>query len=206
MNKIEFCFDFGSPTAYFAWNMLRRLKETCGTEIVWHPMLLGGVFKATGNVSPVSISAKAVFMNADLNRFAGKYGIDYTFNSHFPINTLVLMRGAAGLLNDDRFDTYVTAVYEAIWKDNQNMGEMDVAGKVLVDAGFDPAEFMAMVSDDAVKETLKSLTEDAVQRGVFGAPTMFVGDDMYFGQDRMHFVAEAVGANICDVAPNYIKS
>jgi 2-hydroxychromene-2-carboxylate isomerase len=206
MNKIEFCFDFGSPTAYFAWNLLRRLKDSHGTEIIWHPMLLGGVFKATGNVSPVSISAKAVFMNADLERFAGKYGIDYTFNSHFPINTLVLMRGAAGLLIDDRFDAYVTAVYEAIWKDNLNMGEMDVAGKVLVDAGFDPAEFMAMVSDAAVKDRLKSLTEDAVQRGVFGAPTMFVGDDMYFGQDRMHFVAEAVGANICDIAPDYIKS
>jgi 2-hydroxychromene-2-carboxylate isomerase len=206
MNKIEFCFDFGSPTSYFAWQILRRIADKSDTEIVWHPMLLGGVFKATGNVSPVSIPAKGAYMGADMQRFADKYDINYTFNEHFPINTLVLMRGAAGLMDDERFDAYVTAAYNSIWADNKNMGDIEVAGQVLVDAGFDPAEFMALVSDDAVKDKLKTLTEDAVNRGVFGAPTMFVGEEMFFGQDRMHFVAEAVGVNICDVVPNYIKS
>jgi 2-hydroxychromene-2-carboxylate isomerase len=204
MNKIEFCFDFGSPTAFFAWNILRRITEKSDTEIVWHPMLLGGVFKATGNVSPVSIPAKGAYMGADMQRFAKKYDIGYTFNEHFPINTLVLMRGAAGLLDDDRFEDYVAAVYTAIWADNKNMGDVEVAGQVLVEAGFDPGEFMAMVNDDAVKDKLKSLTEDAVNRGVFGAPTMFVGDEMFFGQDRMHFVTEAVGLNFCDIVPGYI--
>ena len=116
------------------------------------------------------------------------------------------MRGAAGLLDDDRFGNYVTAVYQAIWRDNKNMGDVEVAGQVLVEAGFDPGEFMAMVNDDAVKDKLKSLTEDAVNRGVFGAPTMFVGDEMFFGQDRIHFVAEAVGVNICDIAPDFISA
>ena len=204
MNKIEFCFDFGSPTAFFAWNILRRITERSDTEIVWHPMLLGGVFKATGNVSPVSIPAKGAYMGADMQRFAKKYDIGYTFNEHFPINTLVLMRGAAGLLDDDRFEDYVAAVYTAIWADNKNMGDVEVAGQVLVEAGFDPGEFMAMVNDDAEKDKLKSLTEDAVNRGVFGAPTMFVGDEMFFGQDRMHFVTEAVGLNFCDIVPGYI--
>jgi 2-hydroxychromene-2-carboxylate isomerase len=206
MNKIEFCFDFGSPTSYFAWNILRRIRDTSDTEITWHPMLLGGVFKATGNTSPVAIPAKGAYMGADMQRFAEKYEIDHAFNDHFPINTLVMMRGAAGLLGDDRFEDYVTAVYEAIWKDNKNMGDIDVAGQVLVDAGFDPAEFMALVNDGDVKDKLKALTEDAVERGVFGAPTMFVGDQMFFGQDRMHFVAETVGVNICDIIPNYIKA
>ena len=128
------------------------------------------------------------------------------FNDNFPINTLVLMRGAVGLLGDDRFEDYVATVYKAIWVENKNMGDVDVVGQVLVGAGFDAAEFMAMVSDDTVKEKLKSLTEDAVERGVFGAPTMFVGEEMFFGQDRIHFVAEAVGTNISDIAPDYIKS
>ena len=206
MKKIEFCFDFGSPTGYLAWDILSRMAQKPGIEIDWHPMLLGGVFKATGNVSPVSIPAKGTYMFQDLQRFADKYQVDYAFNQHFPINTLVLMRGAAGLLGDDRFETYVSAVYRAIWADNKNMGDMDTAGKVLVEAGFDPAEFMAMVSDDQVKVKLKTLTEDAVEKGAFGAPTMYVGDEMFFGQDRLHFVAESVGLNFSDIVPGYIKA
>jgi 2-hydroxychromene-2-carboxylate isomerase len=206
MNKIEFCFDFGSPTAFIAWNMLRRIADSSDTEIIWHPMLLGGILKATGNASPVSVPAKGAYMGADMQRCADKYGVDYAFNDNFPINTLVLMRGAVGFLGDARFEDYVATVYKAIWAENKNMGDVDVVGQVLVGAGFDPAEFMAMVSDDAVKEKLKSLTEDAVERGVFGAPTMFVGEDMFFGQDRIHFVAEAVGVKISDIAPDFIKS
>jgi len=193
MNKtVEFFFDFGSPASYLAWTQLPRIAREAGAQIVWRPMLLGGVFKATGNQSPVNIPAKGRYMLQDLARFAGRYGVPMAFSPSFPINTLTLMRGAAGYQGSERFERYVQTIFEALWVQQKNLGKPEVVAEVLSAAGFDPAEFEQLVSDEAVKERLKATTEEAIKRGVFGAPTFFVGSEMHFGQDRLDFVAEAL--------------
>ena len=191
---IEFFFDVGSPTTYLAWTQLPRLAEETGAELVWRPMLLGGVFKATGNASPVTVPAKGRWMLGDLQRWADRYRVPLRFNPHFPINTLTLMRGASGVLmhEPERLAAYLAAVFDAMWVTPQNMADPVVMTKVLAAAGFDAESFQALVADAAVKAALVATTEEAVRRGVFGAPSMFVGDELFFGQDRLEFVREAL--------------
>jgi len=193
---IEFLFDFGSPTTYLAHTQMPQLAADTGARIDYVPMLLGGVFKATGNQSPVLVPAKGRWMGGDLVRFARRYGVPFTFNPHFPINTLTLMRGAVGLQmrQPDRFMRYVDAVFHALWVEPVNLGDATVLAATLGAAGFDAAQFQALVSDPEVKTKLIANTEAAVARGAFGAPTCFVGQQMFFGQDRLDFVREAATA------------
>jgi len=192
---VEFFFDFGSPASYLAWTQLPAICSAAGATLVYRPMLLGGVFQATGNASPITVPAKGKYMLADLARFAQRYGVPMRFNPHFPINTLALMRAAVGLQLHDpaRFDAYVTAVFRAMWVDGRNMADPAVVAEVLARAGLDPQAVLALTGEVAVKDALKSSTEEAVRRGAFGAPTMFVGAQMFFGQDRLDFVREALG-------------
>ncbi|HVZ43568.1 MAG TPA: 2-hydroxychromene-2-carboxylate isomerase [Ramlibacter sp.] len=191
---VEFWFDVGSPAAYLAWTQLPRLASEAGAAIDYRPMLLGGVFQATANKSPMDVPAKGRYMNADLARFASRYGVPYRLNPHFPINTLTLMRGAIGLQMREpaRMHDYVDAVYRAIWVEGRNMNDPAAVGAVLHAAGFDPQSLLAITQDPEVKERLKTVTQEAVARGVFGAPTFFVGEAMYWGQDRLDFVKEAL--------------
>jgi 2-hydroxychromene-2-carboxylate isomerase len=191
-NSVEFFFDVGSSSSYLAWTQLPGIAAAAQARIVWRPMLLGGVFKATGNQSPVAIPSKGRYVLQDFGRFAKRYGVPLAFNPYFPINTLTLMRGAAGYLDSDKFQPYLQAVFEAIWVRQQNLGKPEVVAEVLNAAGLDVAEFERLIGDEAVKQQLKDNTEEAVRRGVFGAPTFFVGDEMFFGQDRLDFVAEAL--------------
>ena len=192
---VEFFFDIGSPTAYLAWTQLPALCAKAGARLIYRPMLLGGVFQATGNASPAAVPAKGRYMNADMARHAKAYGVPLAMNPHFPINTLTLMRGAAGvqLRLPARFDDYLRGVFKAMWVEGLNMNDPAVAAKALMAAGFDLAEVMALTADAEVKAVLRATTEEAVARGVFGAPTMFVGDAMFFGQDRLEFVRAALG-------------
>lgn len=191
---IEFFFDVGSPTTYLAWTQLPAIARAAGAEIVWRPMLLGGVFKATGNASPVTIPAKGRWMGADIARFARRYGVPFAFNPHFPVNTLTLMRGAAGLQlrRPEQLGAYLDAVFRAMWVDAVDLGNAAELARVLAAAGFDPAGFTALVADPEVKAALLATTEEAVARGAFGAPSMFVGGELHFGQDRLDFVREAL--------------
>ena len=190
---VEFFYDFGSPTVYLAATQLPSIAGPTGATIEWRPMLLGGVFKSTGNQSPVVVAAKAAYMNDDLERFAKRYGVPFRFNPHFPINTLALMRGAVAYQADAVVSsTYREAIFTAIWVEARNLNEPDVIGQVLGDAGLDPAELMNRIGEQTVKDQLIANTEEAVNRGVFGAPTFFVGDQMFFGQDRLDFVTEAL--------------
>jgi 2-hydroxychromene-2-carboxylate isomerase len=191
---VEFFFDFGSPTSYLAWTQLPRLCEAEGATLEYRPMLLGGLFQATGNASPVSVPAKGRYMLDDLGRYARRYGVPLRFNPHFPINTLTLMRGAIGLQQHEpaRFESYVSTVFRSIWVDGANLGDAAVVASVITNAGFDAEYFGALVADPVVKDALKRNTEEAVRRGAFGAPTMFVDGKMYFGQDRLDFVREAL--------------
>lgn len=188
---VQFMFDFGSPTTYLAHKRIPAIVTRSGIDFDYVPILLGGVFKATGNASPIMVPAKGRYMNADMARFAEKFGVPMAMNPFFPINTITLMRGAAGLRGDPRYGTYIDAVFDAMWKTPVNMGDPAVFTGVLAAAGFDAAEVMARADDHAVKDALKANTEDAVARGVFGAPSFFVGDDLYFGQDRLDWVEAA---------------
>jgi len=191
---IEFFFDFGSPTTYLAHTQLPRIAREAGAQLVYRPMLLGGVFKATGNASPVSVPAKGRWMVQDIARWARRYGVPFMFNAHFPINTLTLMRGAAGLQlrQPEAFAHYADAVFDAMWVQGRNLGDTGVLAATLADAGFAAEAFMALVNDPEVKAQLIATTDEAVARGVFGAPTCFVGEQMFFGQDRLDFVREAL--------------
>jgi len=191
---VEYFFDVGSPTSYLAWSQLPKVAADTGATIAWRPMLLGGVFKATGNASPVTVPAKGRWMNDDIVRWARRYGVPFAFNPHFPINTLTLMRGAAGLQmrRPADFPRYLDLIERAMWETPKNLGDPAVLAATLAGAGFDAAEFMALVGDPEVKAKLVATTEEAVARGVFGAPTFFVGDTMFFGQDRLEFVREAL--------------
>ena len=191
--QVEFYFDFGSPYSYLAYKALPGIAAAHSAQIVWRPMLLGGVFKATGNHSPAEIPAKSKWMNQDMQRWAARYGAMFRRNPHFPINTLLLMRGAAGMqMRGPDFDKYVATVFHAMWGEPRNLGEPQELAAVLRQAGFDADAFQALVNDAAVKEQLKKATEEAVARGVFGAPTFFVGAEMFWGQDRLDFVAAAL--------------
>lgn len=193
MNKqVEFYFDVGSPASYLAWTQIAQLAERHGAEVVYQPMLLGGVFKATGNASPASVPAKGRYTRIDFERFARRYQVPFAQNPFFPINTMQLMRGAVALLDGDQFQPYVDAVFRAIWVEGQNMGDPDVVARVLRGQGFDVAGLLQQINDPAVKERLRQITERAIERGVFGAPTFFVGDEMFFGQDRLDFVEAAL--------------
>ena len=194
MKSFEFWFDFGSPAAYLAWTQLPQLQADTGSTAVLKPMLLGGVFQATGNHSPVTIPAKGKYTFKDFARYATRYGVPLNKNTHFPINTLTLMRGAAGLQlrEDPHFVDYCQAMFNAIWVESLNMNDPVTVGAALAKAGFDPMALLALTNEQAVKDQLKAVTQQAVEQGVFGAPTFFVGDQMFWGQDRMDFVKEAL--------------
>ena len=192
---VEFFFDFGSPYSYLAYKALPGIAAAHGAQIVWRPMLLGGVFKATGNHSPAEIPAKGKWLQQDLRRWAARYGAMFNNNPHFPINTLVLMRGAVGMqMRGADFLKYIETIFHAMWEEPRNLGEAQELATVLRQAGFDADAFLALVNDAAVKEGLKNYTEEAVARGVFGAPTFIVDGEMFWGQDRLDFVAEKLAS------------
>lgn len=194
LKTFEFWFDFGSPAAYLASTQIAGIEAATGARAVYKPMLLGGVFQATGNHSPATIAAKGRYVFTDFARFARRYGVPLKVNRHFPINTLLLMRGAVGLQlrEPERFPAYCKAMFEAIWVDSLDMNDPAVVGGALHRAGFDAQALLALAGEPAVKDALKAATQEAVQRGVFGAPTFFVGDQMFWGQDRIDFVKEAL--------------
>lgn len=195
MNKqVEFFFDFGSPYTYLAYHQLPKIAAKRNAAMVWRPMLLGGVFQATGNHSPIEIPAKGRYSLIDLQRWAAHFGVPMTMNPHFPINTLTLMRGAVAYQQrgDAEFQRYLGAIFGAMFERPRNLGQAEQVAAVLQENGFNAVQFQSLVSDPAVKDRLKRNTEEAVARGVFGAPTFFVGEQMFWGQDRLDFVDQAL--------------
>lgn len=192
----DFYFDFGSLASYLAHTQLPRISAEADAKPQMYPMLLGGVFQATGNASPMAVPAKGRYVFIDMKRFADAYGVPLVMNPHFPIITTTLMRAATALQvqSDEAFQRYMNAIYRAIWVEGLNMNDASVVAEVLTRAGFDPAEVLAMANEQATKDKLKAVTLRAVERGVFGAPTFFVGDQMYWGQDRIEQVIQALKA------------
>jgi 2-hydroxychromene-2-carboxylate isomerase len=192
--ELEFFFDYGSPFSYLADTQLKGLAERTGARVVYRPMLLGGVFKETGNTSPIAIEAKRKYAMTDLQRWANHYGIPVPGNPHFPINTIRLMRGAVAAERAGVFAAYHRAIFDAFWREGLNLGDAVVERGTLQRAGLDAERIAAMSEDHAVKDGLRVATEVAVARGAFGAPTFFVGEQMFWGNDRLMFVEQALTA------------
>jgi 2-hydroxychromene-2-carboxylate isomerase len=189
---VEFYFDYGSPFSYVAHCRLPEMLRRTGCEARYRIMLLGGVFQATGNQSPAQNPLKWPNSQRDLQRHVGKYQVPFRRNPHFPVNTLKAMRGAVVAEAEGFLPRYSDALFTAMWCQGEKLDDDAVLARVLAAAGIDAAHVMARIADDAVKQTLKSYTAAAVKRGVFGAPTFFVDDEMFFGQDRLDFVEDAL--------------
>lgn len=193
-DSIELCFDFGSPTTYLAYHRLKWVRDTYKVDVKLQPVLLGGIFQAAGNQSPVMVPLKGQWMNDDLQRYAELYDVSMEFNPHFPINTLYLMRGAIAAQDMGVFDLYVETVFDAMWHKPKNMGDPAVVTEVLTAAGIDAEDLFRRIEDPAVKERLKDNTANAVERGVFGCPATFYKNELYFGQDRLFFIERQLQA------------
>jgi 2-hydroxychromene-2-carboxylate isomerase len=189
---LEFYYDYGSPYSYLADTQVEAIAKRAGAALVRKPMLLGGVFKATGNASPMTVELKSKWSAFDMPMWANHYGVPFQRNPFFPVNTLALMRGAAAAQIDGLFERYHPAIYRAMWVDGRNLNDIAEVAAVLTAAGLDAARFGSRIQDQDVKDRLKATTDEAVARGVFGAPTSFVGDMMFFGNDRLPFVEMAL--------------
>ena len=197
---IDFIFDFGSPNGYLAWKVLPGIAQRSGARINLIPCLLGGIFKATNNRSPFEafgeVKGKLAYEGLETRRFVAKHGITaYRQNPHFPVNTLLIMRGLIAARRAGVGDAYLETVLKAMWEDGEKMDDPEVVRRVLDAAGLDGAALLAATQDPEVKGELVANTEAAVARGVFGIPTFFVDGEMYFGKDRLEQVeAEAAKA------------
>ena len=185
--QIEFYFDYGSPFSYLADTQLPALVQRTGAELIYRPILLGGIFKATGNASPISIPAKGKYMALELDRWARHYGIEIKMNPHFPFNTIRLMRGAVAALRQERFAEYHPAMFRAVWSEGRNVGKEETLREMLESSGIDPAS----IDGDEIKNELRANTDQAVAHGAFGAPTFYVNGEIFWGNDRLDFVEDA---------------
>ena len=192
MKRIEFFYDYASTYSYLAHLEIEALATRRQAELVFRPMVLGFVFKATGNSMPASVPAKATYLMADVGRWVRHLGLPFRTPSVFPTNTIRALRGAVAALEDGTFLAYHHAVMQAYWANDQDIGDPDVLATVATKAGLDGPRLIARTEDASVKATLKDNTDEAVRRGAFGAPTFFVGDQMFWGNDRLQFVAEAL--------------
>ena len=193
----EFLFDFGSPNAYLTHRVLPAIEQRTGARFSYVPVLLGGVFKATGNRSPVEayagIPSKLAYENLELRRFVTRHGLArYAQNPHFPVNTLLIMRAAVAAQTLDLFGVYLETVFAAMWEDGRKMDDPAVVAEVLAAVGLPAERLLTLTQDQAVKDRLIANTTAAVERGVFGIPTFFVGEEMFFGKDRLRDVEEAI--------------
>jgi len=189
--EVEFLFDYGSPFSYLASLQLEGLAKRTGATVTYTPILLGAVLKATGNASPMTIPAKGRYMATELRRGSERLGVVFKPNPHaFMSNTLRLMRGAVAAQRKGWFALYHPAVYRAVWAETQDLGDDTILRKVLENAGIPANELLAEA--EAVKDQLRQNTDRAVERGVFGAPTFFVANEMFWGNDRLDLVEEAL--------------
>jgi 2-hydroxychromene-2-carboxylate isomerase len=187
---IDFIFDFGSPNGYLAWKALPVIAARTGARVNLIPCLLGGIFKATNNRSPVEafgeVKGKLAYEALETRRFVAAHGLTaYRPNPHFPVNTLLIMRGLIAARRMGVGDRYLETVLSAMWEQGLKMDDPEVVARTLAAAGLDAGALLAATQDPAVKAELVANTEAAVARGVFGIPTFFVGDEMFFGKDRL---------------------
>ena len=195
--KVKFLFDFGSPNSYLADLVIPQIERRTGAKFDYVPVLLGGIFKATGNVSPAEslrgIKNKREYMMVEMGRFIRHHNITtFSQNPFFPVNTLMLMRGAVAAQFEGVFEAYVRAGFHHMWEEPKKMDDPDVFRAAFKASGLDADRLMARAQADDVKKRLLELTTDAVNRGAFGSPTFFVGKEMFFGKDQLRDVEDSI--------------
>jgi len=195
MGAVEFHFDFGSPNAYLAHLVVPEIEKRTGAKFEYVPILLGGVFKLTNNRSPAEsmrgIKNRLEYEELERQRFVRRHAITrFTFNPFFPVNTLLIMRGAVAAQLEGVFDRYVDEVFRHMWAEPKKMDDPEVARAALEQSGLNAAALLARTQEPAVKDRLLKNTEASVARGAFGSPTFFVGSELFFGKDRLRDVEE----------------
>ena len=195
--KVEFHFDFGSPNAYLAELALPAIEKRTGVKFDYVPVLLGGVYKATNNMSPAEslrgIKNKPEYQALETRRFMARHHITtFKTNPFFPVNTLMLMRGAVAAQFENMFEPYFRAAYHHMWEDPKKMDDLQVFRDAFILSGIDIDRLIARAQQDDVKKKLIDNTADAVARGSFGSPTFFVGKEMFFGKDQLRDVEESI--------------
>lgn len=194
---VDFIFDFASPNAYLTHRVIPEIEDRTGATFNYIPCLLGGIFKATGNQAPMlafaDIKGKLDYDRLETARFIAKHKLDkFVFNPHFPVNSLLLVRGAIAADLDGRLAEYIEAGTVAMWEQGLKMDDPDVFVGTMTKAGFDGANLLERTKDEAVKATLMENTTKAVERGAFGIPTFYVGDEMFFGKERLGQIEEEI--------------
>lgn len=197
--KVEFHFDFGSPNAYFAHKIIPEIEQRTGARFAYVPILLGGVFKLTNNQPPMvqfkDVKAKSDYMKIEIVRFIKKHGLTkFRMNPHFPVNTVQIMRGAVAAEGDSQLPKYADAVFRHMWEDGLKMDDPEVIRTALDAADLDGARTLASIQEQDVKDKLLKNTEASVARGTFGAPTFFVGKEIFFGKDKLRDVEDEIEA------------
>ena len=195
--KVEFQFDFGSPNAYLAEKVLPSIEKRTGVKFEYVPVLLGGIYKATNNMSPFDslrgIKNKPEYQALETERFIRRHNITgFKPNPFFPVNTLMLMRGAVAAQFENVFEPYFRAAYHHMWEEPKKMDDVETFRKAFIASGIDIDKLIARAQQDDVKKKLIEVTTDAVNRGAFGSPTFFVGKEMFFGKEQLREVEEMV--------------
>jgi 2-hydroxychromene-2-carboxylate isomerase len=194
--RVEFHFDFGSPNAYLSHAVIPQIEQRTGAKFEYVPILLGGIFKLTNNRSPAEsmsgVRNKMEYQHLEMKRFIEKHRVAFEFNPFFPVNTLALMRGAVAAQRLGVFERYVDQMFRHMWVQPKKMDDLEVLRTALQESGLDAAKLMTFAQDPSVKDELAANTSRSVERGTFGSPTFFVGDEIYFGKDRLREVEEAI--------------
>ena len=200
MKKIDFYFDFASPNAYFGFNVLKKFPEKYDCEINYIPVLLGGIFKATNNKPPMEqffgVLNKNEYQSLEIERFVNRHGLKkFKMNPHFPVISLQIVRGAIAAEMDGYLEDYIEKVLVHMWEEPKKMDDPEVIKAAFEESGFDSEKLLGQMQDPDVKAKLISNTEDAVKRGLFGIPTFFIDDEMYFGKDTIWMIEEILTAS-----------
>jgi 2-hydroxychromene-2-carboxylate isomerase len=194
--RVEFHFDFGSPNAYLSHAVVPEIEQRTGAKFEYVPILLGGVFKLTNNSSPAQtmsgVRNKMEYQHLEMKRFIAKHRVAFEFNPFFPVNTLALMRGAVAAQRLGVFERYLDQMFRHMWVQPKKMDDLEILRGALQESGLDAARLMALAQEPSVKDELAANTSRSVERGTFGSPTFFVGDEIYFGKDRLRDVEEAI--------------
>ena len=189
MQQIEFLYDFGSPNAYLVHKRLPEIAQRFNAEVVYCPILIGGVFKATNNQPPLmafaDIPGKIDYIRVEMARFLERHKLPFKFNPHFPVNTLNIMRSAVYAKGKDWENKYIDVVFDAMWVDGKDMSNLDVVAQVMAEAGLPSKDIMNAMQDADIKSSLVDATSAAVARKIYGSPTMFIEKEMFFGKDSL---------------------
>jgi 2-hydroxychromene-2-carboxylate isomerase len=190
MKRVDFYFDLSSPYSYMAATQLEALGARAGAEVAWRPIVLGALFKAVGNDMPARVPNKARWMGQDLMRWAEHYGVPWQMSSHFPANTIKAMRLI--LVDEAKAAAVALAGFRAMWAEDRDLTAEAELGRIAAAGGLDPAAALQAIEDPKVKDRLRANTDEAIARGAFGAPTFVVGDELFWGNDRLQFVEAAL--------------